>query len=131
MIGIVVVAHAPVASALAECARHVLGELPALAVSDVQADEPPEPAARELAGRIAALDDGAGVLVLTDIKGATPSNIAHSACELARAAGVACDLVAGLNAPMLLRALSYRERPLGEVRECALAGGAKGVMRVD
>jgi Phosphotransferase system, mannose/fructose-specific component IIA len=131
VIGIVVVAHTPLASAVVNCACHVLGDVPALAVLDVDADVQPEPAAKALAARIAEVDSGNGVLVLTDIKGATPSNIAHKACEQARQAGVACELLAGLNAPMLLRALNYRQRTLAEVRECALVGGAQGVIRVD
>ena len=71
------------------------------------------------------LDQGPGVLVMTDIYGATPSNIA---CRLLRPGRV--EGIAGVNQPMLIRALTYREEPLVALVEKALAGGAEGVVRM-
>jgi PTS system ascorbate-specific IIA component len=80
------------------------------------------PQVRELIGE---LDDGSGVLVLTDIYGATPSNLA---CRLIEPGRVEC--VAGVNLPMLVRALTYRNEPLEVVAEKALSGGRDGVVHV-
>jgi PTS system ascorbate-specific IIA component len=71
------------------------------------------------------LDQGAGVLVMTDIYGATPSNIA---CRLLRPGRV--EGIAGVNLPMLIRALTYRTEPLLSMRDRALAGGTEGVMQM-
>jgi len=131
MIAIVLVAHVPLASAMHACARHVLGELPALVACDVNADEDPVRASLRVAELIANVDRGDGVLVLTDFKGATPANIAVQACATRRGCGQRCDVLAGLNGPMLLRALSNRGRNLAEVRDCALLGGMQGVVCAD
>jgi len=128
MIAIVLVAHVPLASAMHECARHVLGDIPALIACDVKADEDPGEARQRVAQAIATVDRGDGVLVLTDFKGATPANIAVQACAAQRAHGQHCDALAGLNGPMLLRALTHRSRTLAEVRDCALLGGMQGVV---
>jgi len=72
------------------------------------------------------LDQGRGVLVLTDIYGATPSNIASRLLEPGRVEGLA-----GVNLPMLIRALTYREEPLAQLLEKALTGATEGVLRMD
>lgn len=111
MIGILVVSHEPLGTALIQCTRHIFGRMPAqLAALDVIPDEDPEAAlagARELMSRI---NDGSGVLVLTDIYGATPSRIA---ARLARAHRVA--VIAGVNLPMLVKALNNRRGPLDQL----------------
>jgi PTS system ascorbate-specific IIA component len=71
------------------------------------------------------MDDGAGVLVLTDIIGATPCN-----CTLAFCVPGKVEVVAGVSLPMLLRAISYRHNTLDSVAEMALAGGQRGMCRV-
>ena len=71
------------------------------------------------------LDEGDGVLVLTDMYGATPGNIALKLLEPGRVEGVA-----GVNLPMLVRALTYREQGLAVVVEKALSGGVEGVMHM-
>ncbi|MEZ5652634.1 MAG: PTS sugar transporter subunit IIA [Burkholderiaceae bacterium] len=104
MIGVLVVAHEPLATALLHCTRHVHGRLmPQVAALDVVPDEDPVLAyesARTLVDRI---NDGSGVLVLTDIAGATPSRIAVQLAEPRRVV-----VVAGTNLPLLLRAMNYR-----------------------
>lgn len=111
MIGILVVSHEPLGTALIQCTRHIFGRMPAqLAALDVIPDEDPDAAltgARELMSRI---NDGSGVLVLTDLYGATPSRIA---ARLARAHRVA--VIAGVNLPMLVKALNNRRGPLDQL----------------
>ncbi|MDQ3444716.1 MAG: hypothetical protein M3496_00870, partial [Pseudomonadota bacterium] len=129
MVGIVVIAHAPLASALSQCAEHVYTcepnarrQLRALDV-DGGADLANTVAlARELVREV---DRGEGVLILTDAFGATPGNVAAQLAESERVA-----VLAGVNLPMLLRAVCYRGGPLEEVTEKALAGGRQGMLQV-
>ncbi len=123
MIGIIVVSHEPLGTALIHCTRHIFGRMPPqLAALDVIPDEDPEAAhaaARELMARI---NDGSGVLVLTDIFGATPSRIAMRLAEPHRVA-----VVAGVNLPMLVKALNSRRVPLDELAGL-LMGSAKNAI---
>lgn len=123
---VLLVAHAPLAQALRQAALHVLADAAAdvLAV-DVPADASPEQslaAARALLAGRAASD---GVLVLADVLGATPCNVASRLLERPNT-----RMLAGVNLPMLLRALSYRHEPLAALAERALAGGTQGVVAV-
>ena len=126
MVGILLVSHGAFGESLIHCASHVLGKRP-LYVRQVGVtvhDEPDEilPVARDL---IRFLDQGRGVLVMTDIYGATPSNIAAKLLEPGRVEGIA-----GVNLPMLIRALTYRGEPLEAVVAKALSGGTEGVTRM-
>ncbi|MEY3639438.1 MAG: hypothetical protein RIR68_2571, partial [Pseudomonadota bacterium] len=104
---ILIMAHAPLASALRECALHVYPECAAEVIAiDVLAQAQPEDTlaqALDVAG--AALDEG--LLVLTDIFGATPANVAHKLV-----AGSNAKLIAGVNLPMLFRSVCYRHEAL-------------------
>ncbi|MCM5571381.1 hypothetical protein M6I34_12755 [Burkholderiaceae bacterium FT117] len=124
MIGIMVVSHEPLGTALIRCTRHVFGRLPPqLAALDVIPDEDPEAAigaARELLARI---NDGSGVIVFTDCFGATPSRIAMELAEPLRV-----YVVAGVNLPMLLKAITQRRRPVEEVVDELVAAG-QGAIR--
>ncbi|MCD0502330.1 PTS sugar transporter subunit IIA [Bordetella petrii] len=132
MTGIVIVVHAPLGEAMREFAQHVLGEAGSpMAVHDIQPDEAPESRVPDVLRDIRAADTGDGVLVLTDLIGATPANIAKRAVSGAQAEGTQCCVVAGLNTSMLLRALTSRHLSLAETREKALAGGVQGCLRVD
>jgi PTS system ascorbate-specific IIA component len=130
VIGIVLIAHAPLASALAASAAHVYTCAPDVAESQVQVfDVPADTDVAEATAHarrlVAAADSGSGVLVLTDVFGATPGNVAAQLAEAGRVA-----VVAGVNLPMLLRALCYREGRLAETVDKALAGGTQGVIQV-
>jgi len=132
MTGIVIVVHTPLGSAMLDCAGHVMGAVGDVAVHDIMADDMPDARTPAVVADILRLGrDGNGVLVLTDLVGATPANIAKRAVLEAQAQGVQCAVLAGLNTPMLLRALTYRNLSLAETREKALAGGVQGVLRVD
>lgn len=120
---VLLLAHAPLASALQACAAHVFADAPEFVHAlDVPADEPPEQTllrAQQLAARSA----GAACLVLTDVWGATPSNVAQ---QLAQAQG--WPLLAGVNLPMLLRAIAYRHEALAPWAQRALDGGHNGLL---
>ena len=126
MIGILIVAHGAFGEALIHSASHVLGKRP-LRVRQVGVtvhDDPEAilPQARQL---VQELDEGDGVLVLTDIYGATPGNIALRLLAPGRVEGIS-----GVNLPMLVRALTYREQALAAVVQKALSGGTEGVVHM-
>ena len=127
MIGILIVSHGAFGESLIHSASHVLGKRPLyLRQIGVTVHDDPDailPMGEDL---IRFLDQGQGVLVLTDIYGATPSNIATKLIRPGRVEGVA-----GVNLPMLIRALTYRDEELGSVLEKALSGAIEGVMRMD
>lgn len=127
MIGILLITHNGLGDSLVDCVKHVMGSVPpnlkSLAV--LASDNLPLKAA---AGRalIEQLDSGSGVLILIDIFGATPCNIARQLCQPERVMGVA-----GVNLPMLLRVIGYRQQPLSEVAQKALAGGRENIILTD
>lgn len=125
MNGIIIIAHAPLASAFLQCVMHVFPDNGAgLSALDVQPNMPPEETlaqARILLRQLATPQ----TLVMTDIFGATPCNVAQKLAD-----GVSTKLVTGMNLPMLLRAVSYRHEPLDVLVARALAGASQGVMQV-
>lgn len=128
MNGILIIAHAPLAHALRSCAVHVFPDCEAaLAAIDVQPNLPPEEtlAMARIAMEQLTHSGGQGVLVLTDMFGATPSNVAQKLVD-----GVGSRLITGVNLPMLLRAVSYRHEPLEALVSRAVVGGTQGVMQV-
>ncbi len=131
MAGIVIVAHAPLASSLLACATHVFGTVPDVLAYDVGADDTPQHTLDAVRDCIKAVDRGEGVLVLTDIVGATPSNQADKASRAASDSGTPTTVVSGANVPMLLRALTNRHLPFDETVKRVLAGGAQGILRID
>jgi PTS system ascorbate-specific IIA component len=127
MIGILIISHGAFGEALIHCASHVLGKRP-LRVRQVGVtmhDDPDSmlPVAQDL---VKQLDQGDGVLVLSDMLGATPSNLATRLLEPGRVEGIS-----GVNLPMLIRALTYREEALGVVVEKAMSGGTAGVVHLN
>ena len=125
MNGIFIIAHAPLASAFRAGALHVFPDTASmLAALDVQPHMPPE----ETLAQARIMLDQLGTshaLILTDIFGATPCNVAQKLVD-----GVSVKLVTGLNLPMLLRAVSYRAEPLDALVARALVGATQGVMQV-
>lgn len=125
MIGVMVVSHEPLGTALIRCTRHVFGRLPPqLAALDVIPDEDPAAANQAARDLLARINDGSGVIVFTDCFGATPSRIAM---QLAQPLKV--YVVAGVNLPMLLKAITQRRRPVEEVVGELIASG-QGAIRL-
>jgi len=123
--GILIIAHAPLASALRECVLHVYpeacGGVLALDVQPNESTDTTRLAAQALLEQLQAPN----TLVLTDVFGATPCNVAQKVVD-----GVHSKLVAGVNLPMLLRTVNYRHEPLDVVVARALSGGAQCIMQV-
>lgn len=123
--GILIVAHSPLASALRQCVLHVFPDSAASVLAfDIQGDVPLD---ETLAGVRIALDQlqEPHKLVLTDVFGATPCNVAQKVVDGSRS-----RLIAGVSLPMLLRAVTYRREPLDVLVARAMAGGTQGVMQV-
>ncbi len=127
MIGILLLTHAPLGSAFLDAATHVFRARPErMEAIDVTADQDTAEVNRLAREAIARLDDGSGVLVITDVMGGTPCN-----CTLRLGDPGHVEVIAGISLPMLLRALTYRNDTLDVVVEMALAGGQGGAVRVD
>ena len=124
--GIFIIAHAPLANALRQCVLHVFPDAASsLAVLDVQPNSPVDESLAT-ARLTMALLNVERTLVLTDMFGATPCNVAQKLVD-----GVNSRLVAGVNLPMLLRAITYRNEPMDALVARVLAGGTQGVMQVN
>jgi PTS system ascorbate-specific IIA component len=125
MPGLLIIAHAPLAASLKAVAEHAYPDCAAqLAVLDVQPETPIEEVeaeARRLLGTVGRPE----VLILTDVFGATPCNIAQRVAD-----GVRVKVVAGVNVPMLWRTLCYVDESLEAVVARAVAGATQGVMQV-
>jgi mannose PTS system EIIA component len=122
---IFIVAHAPLALALKACAMHVYPECDSEVLAlDVQANDTPEQSLAAAQALWAGVDDS-DVLVLTDVLGATPANVAQ---QWAR--GHNAKIVAGVNLPMLLRSVCYRHEPMDALLQRAMTGGALGVVEI-
>ena len=116
---ILIIAHAPLASALRDCAMHVF---PDCAQAVVAIDVPPyEPPEDTLATAMQQLQSPQDTLVLTDVMGATPANVAQRLLVVQGA-----RLIAGVNLPMLLRTVCYRHENLEALTRRALDGGKIG-----
>ncbi|MDO8932310.1 MAG: PTS fructose transporter subunit IIA [Rhodocyclaceae bacterium] len=126
MIGLFLVTHTTYGESLIQCACHVLNKRPPQIVQLGVAlqDDPLDvlPLAQQL---LEIVDTGDGVLVLTDIYGATPANIALKLLQPGRIEGVA-----GVNLPMLLRALTYRDKDMNTLLTRAVSGGRDGVVNM-
>jgi PTS system mannose-specific IIA component len=127
MVGILLLTHAPLGNAFIEATSHVFrGRPERMEAIDVRADQDPYEVKRLAQAAIARIDDGTGVMVITDVMGGTPSNCTLQLCQPGHV-----EVIAGISLPMLLRAITYRNDTLDVVVEMALAGGQSGVVRVD
>jgi PTS system mannose-specific IIA component len=127
MIGVLIVAHGTLSDSLADAVTHVLGARPPqFETLQVAATDDPLhllPKARALVDQ---LDTGAGVLIFSDIYGATPSNLTAKLLVAGR-----IEAVAGVNLPMLVRAFTYRDKGMETMIKKAISGGCDGVLHVD
>ncbi len=127
MIGILLLTHMPLGQAFVAAVSHVFQSTPPnLQAIDMIPDENRAEVEERAKKVITQIDDGSGVLVMTDIMGGSPSNCCNHL-------GVPdhVNVIAGISLPMLLRAISYRNETLDVVTEMALAGGQSGAIQLD
>lgn len=126
MIGLLLITHGSYGEALVQNACHVLNRRPRLLnqLGVAAQDDPLDllPLARQMCELV---DGGSGVLVMTDIFGASPANLAMKLLQPGKIEGIA-----GVNLPMLLRAINYREKGFETLLTRAIGGGRDGVLNM-
>ena len=123
-VGILLLTHEGIGSAFLAVAARLLNPLPLrVEAMEVGFQGDPEQLLPQASAALRRVDDGDGVLLLTDVYGATPSNLAAAAAKL----GMRVHRVSGLSLPMLLRVLNYAELGLDELPNVAAAGARNGV----
>jgi PTS system mannose-specific IIA component len=105
MIGLVLVTHGHLATEFVTAMEHVVGPQTAIEAICIGPEDDMEARRADIAAAIAKVDSGNGVIVLTDLFGGTPSNLAISLMEVGRV-----EVIAGINLPMLIRLESARRR---------------------
>jgi len=126
MIGVLLITHGTLGESLIHCASHVLNKRPTrLKQLSITAQDDPFNLLPQARAIVKELDDGDGVLILTDMYGGSPANIGAKLIVPGRIEGVA-----GVNLPMLIRVLTYRDKPLQTIVTKAVSGGCDGVVRM-
>ncbi len=114
MIGLVLVTHGGLAAELIAAMEHIVGPQEKIAAISIGSDDDMEARRRDILEAVAAVDAGSGVILLTDMFGGTPSNLAISAMDKGR-----IEVIAGVNLPMLIKLADLR-------RQANLAEAARG-----
>jgi len=133
MPGIVIVAHIPIASAMLAFAEHTFGVLPErVRAVDIPPHEDTKASFDRVMKAAYGVNTGNGVLILTDVMGATPANVASKLEDLGPLSGLNTSVIvlAGLNLSMLMRCISHRGEGLEELAQKAVAGGQHGILRL-
>ena len=126
MIALLIVAHGNLGDSLIQCATYVLGKRPeALENLDLSACKDPAEMLARAQSKLDEVDRGDGVLILTDVYGATPCN---TVCKLLNTCQV--EAIAGVNLPMLLKSLTYRDQGMAVLLEKAVSGGQAGIFNI-
>ena len=127
-VGILLITHEGIGSALVDVATRLLRKLPLETIAfEVPFDGDPDALLPQASAALRKVDGGHGVLVLTDLYGATPSNIASRLARL----GTPVRRVSALSLPMLLRVMNYPDLELDELPAVAAAGARNGVIHDD
>jgi mannose PTS system EIIA component len=126
LIGLFLITHTSYGESLIQCACHVLNRRPPQIVQlGIAAQDDPFDVLPLAQNLLQLVDSGEGVLIMTDIYGATPANIAMKLLEPGRIEGIA-----GVNLPMLLRALTYRDKDMETLLTRATTGGRDGILNM-
>lgn len=124
MIGILLITHGSLGESLIACATHVLGARPEqLSALAVNTTDDPRQLSAKASELVVKLNTGDGVLIMSDMYGATPCNMVSNVLQ----PGL-IEAVAGVNLPMLVRTMTYRHEPISALIEKAISGGREGVV---
>jgi PTS system ascorbate-specific IIA component len=133
MAGILIIAHTPIASAMLSFAEHVYGSIPEhIQAVDIPAHEDAKVSFERVLAAAKAVETHGELLVLTDVMGATPANVASRLMTQQSSSGMKfkVQILAGLNLPMLMRAVSYKDDALDTLAQKTLQGGQNGILRL-
>lgn len=125
MLGIVLAAHYPLADSMKQVLEHIVGPMPDIAVVNVPESVDTEVLRQELADKIISVNEGQGVVVVTDIYGGVPSNLAVSL------SGKTVRVISGMNVPMLVKLVRLREKGLDEALHEAVQAGAAFILQAE
>jgi PTS system ascorbate-specific IIA component len=126
MISILIITHGELGKSLIECATHILGDKPLFLESlSIENDCTHESMFKQISEKINLLDQGDGVLILTDIFGATPCNIITKIIKPGKVSAIA-----GVNLSMLIRTISYRNEPFDSLISKAIQGAQDGIIHI-
>jgi PTS system mannose-specific IIA component len=120
LIGLVIVAHGALAEALLSATEHVVGPQSFSQAVAIEPNDDLRSRQAEIDKAVTDADQGAGVVVVTDMFGGTPSNLAHGAMS-----GPGIEVIYGANLPLLVKLAKMRDRPLEQAVRCALEAGHK------
>jgi PTS system mannose-specific IIA component len=121
MIGLVLVTHGRLAVEFRAALEHIVGVQPAIETISIGPDDEVERRRKDILDAVHKVDDGSGVILLTDMFGGTPSNLAISVMEPGKV-----EVVAGVNLPMLIKLASIRsDKPLATAIDDAQDAGRK------
>ena len=127
MIGILILTLGRVGEGLLEEATLIMGKSPeGVRILNANCNQPPETILKDLKAEIDAFESSNGILILADIYGATHVNAAMQLLEKDK-----IEMVAGVNLPMLVRVLNYRDLQLHQLVSLAVSGGKNGVVSKD
>jgi PTS system ascorbate-specific IIA component len=126
MVRIVIIAHAPMASALLDVGQHVFPDATDIYPFDIQADCCPDLAVEGIFNALYD-HDAKEIIILTDLCGATPSNIATRVANKLNEHHVSTELVCGVNPGMVISAIAYRAHELTELADKVIEGGTKSI----
>ena len=122
-VGILLVSHNQIGTELVNTARQMLSSTPLpTSVISIEINDQPDTIRPQLEAALLRLDQGSGILILTDMFGSTPSNIA---CAVSDRDDV--RIISGLNLPMLIRVMNYPSLALNDLAQKALSGGQEGI----
>jgi PTS system mannose-specific IIA component len=123
LIGLVIVGHNGLPTSLLTALEHVVGPQKSVAAICIGADDDMEKRRHEILELVCSCDTGSGVIILTDMFGGTPSNLAISIMGKARG-----EVLAGVNLPMLIKLARVRSKPIDEALRLAQETGRKQIM---
>jgi mannose/fructose-specific phosphotransferase system component IIA len=121
--GIMLVTHDGLGESLRHQAEIILGRMVAMTTVSISCGADPDSALNEVIAALAMSEDEDGALVLTDLPGATPHNLACRAAE-----DRAMPVVSGVNLPMLLKVINHSSKPARELAALAKQGGRQGIV---
>jgi PTS system mannose-specific IIA component len=126
VIGIVIVAHGGLAREYLAALEHVVGKHRGMVAISIEAEDDSGLKQAEIDAAVQAVDEGTGVVVVTDMFGSTPSNLAVGACKNA-----SHTVLYGANLPLLIKLAKARQMPLDDAVACALTAGRKYINSID